>query len=116
MSILPCSPSEPVQRSTWTACGPLLALLRTTLAERGELTLRLLPADHEHAATGYAAPHRNEIGLHDDPNDVEFLINLVLALNQLGVANIDPRLDDAAWEFVKDSSSRTLTALGVAVQ
>jgi len=116
VSILPCPPSTPVQRSAWTPCEPLLNLLRTTLAERGELTLRLLPADHEHAAPGYIDPNGPNgpvIGFYDNPDNVAFLTDLVLSLNQLSVADVDPRLEVAALEFALDSSRRTLAKLGV---
>jgi hypothetical protein len=37
----------------------------------------------------------------------------VLFLHELGVADLDPRLDAAGWEFTRDAAARTLASMGV---
>ncbi len=51
MSTLP-DPTVPAASRRVTYLTPLFDLIRTTAAEHGEVTFRVLPSDHEDAAVG----------------------------------------------------------------
>lgn len=99
----------PAQRATYT---PLIALIRSLLDQYGEITLRAVPAGHEHAATGYVLPHEWLVGIPDGLDDHQVLERLVGALYSLAVADMDPRLEESAARFVDDATRRTLAAMG----
>lgn len=102
--------------STCTAVSPLLDLLRSVVAQYGELTLRAIPADHEHSETGYLKPYKREIGLPNDADDGRFLTTLVLSLYDLSLADLDPRLTASADRFAEDATRRLLAAMGEAAR
>ena len=104
--------TAPTRPATRTAVSPLLDLLRSVVAQYGEVTFRALPADHEHSETGHLLPHRHEIGLPNDPDDGRFLTTLVLGLYDLSLADLDPRLQQTADRFAEDATRATLAAMG----
>ena len=94
--------------------SPLLDLLRTLLVQYGEVTLRHVPAGHEHGSTGYVAPHERVVGVPTGLDDRDLLAGLVRALYGLAVGDLDPRLGESACWFAADAAARTLAAMGVA--
>ena len=100
-------------RPVVSAWAPLVHLIRTTLAEHGEITLRALPTDHERAATGYVVPNELTIALPTDPDPAVDLATLVYGLHEIGVADNDPRLAESVGWFVEDAAHHTLAAMGV---
>ena len=102
--------SAGLRQDTWFS--PFLDLLRTTLAEHAEVTLRAVRADSEHAEAGYVDACDRVIGLPDNPDDVAYLTRLVLGLYTLDAGGEDPRLHESARWFAEDATRRTLAAMG----
>ncbi len=98
---------------TQAAVGPLLDLLRTTLAERGEVTFRLLaPEEVDGSWNPVVEPRALTVGLPDDQDDVRYLTTIVYGLFMLGVVDCDLAVSESSYEFCQDATRRTLAAMG----
>jgi hypothetical protein len=103
----PAAPTKPAP-----PIAPLIDLLRTVAAQYGEVVIRVLPAGHLHASTGYASPAEHTVYL-PAGREADDAALLVYALYELSVADTDPRVEGSASTFVTHAASRTLAAMGV---
>lgn len=86
-----------------------MQLLRTVLAQNGEIVLR--PLDHD-GFLGLTVFTDRAAYLSDAQDDAEWLTTLVHELHHLAVGPVARDLADSAERHVEDATARTLAAMG----